>query len=81
MFDGIMFVLIVVIVVLLLMSLRTGKASINKNIHTQKQRMAHRSESDISVECITGKKVRLVVIFILMMVVFVVSFLPFALGR
>ena len=78
-FDGILFILIVAIITTLALSLKVGKNSMNASINTQKQH--DKDKSGKTLECFMRKKVRLVVIFISMMAAFLVSFLPFALGR
>ena len=78
-FDGLLFVLIVAIITTLALSLKAGKSSMNASINTQRQH--YTDESDERLECFITKKVRLVVIFSSMMGVFLISYLPFAIGR
>ena len=84
MFDANMFMLIIFIIGTLGLSLKVGKTSMNVGISAQKLNCSTEAMTEkiaSTVDCMVKKKVRLVVIFSLMMAVFLASFLPFAVGR
>ena len=77
-----MIILISFIIGTLALSLKAGKDSMNegiKNVHNSTPNLTQKTEK--TLDCLMKKKVRLVVIFSVMMAVFVVSFLPFAVCR
>ena len=78
-FDAILFTVIIVIITTLALSLKIGNDSMNAGIRNQQQCRLKRTGE--SVHRMMRKKVRLAIIFSIMMSVFLVSFLPFAIGR
>ena len=79
-FDVIFFLLIVVIITALVLSFKAGRDSMNVGISAQQQQHMSKKRGE-TLEQIIRKKVRLVVIFSVMLGAFLVSFLPFAIGR
>ena len=82
--DVNMFMLIVFIVGTLTVSFKAGKGTINTRPSTQNltylnEEMIKKNEE--ALRCMMKKKLRMVVIFGIMMAVFLLSFLPFAMGR
>ena len=60
--------------------LKVGNDSMRRGIDTQ-QKLQTTSKTEATLDYFMKKKLRLVVIFIIMIVNFMIAFLPFAVGR
>ena len=82
-FDFLVFLLIVIIIFMLTKSFKVGKDSLKSGISQQKNHLRENisRNSEDALHCAMRKKLRLVVIFSIMMAGFLVSVLPFAIGR
>ena len=82
-FDATIFFLIIAISGALAWSLKVGRASMNSGISAQKQhmRLSKTAKNEEILDGLMKGKVRLVLILSTMMAVFLVSLLPFAIGR